>query len=534
MKNLGILLILLWIGQTAFSQDWDWTGAISTGSIDDDIAFAAAENACGTKVAVGFFSAEINFGGTTLLVSGEEDGYVAEFDESGFTGNVLQVTSPGRVRVFSVTSDGIYFYVLGTVEGIGWAGSHMIGGTGDPYSNFVLGLDNDLNVLWAQTLGQTTYDQYGGITIDQNGNVVIASSFFGADPVNCGAENFLTNGLNDIFATGFDPDDGTPLWSHQAGGAGNDFASDIAADGGNLFVTGNFNGILHWDTLSAVSAGLNDIFTAGLDATGNALWINPVGGPTSDAGTSISARNGKVAVGNSFTGSAEFHGITLVSGGSASQDIATILYDASGNFLWVRPGTSVMNSVPNDILIDEFGDVWITGRGAAELMFAANYSESFSAAGAFLVRYAQNGNVTLLEKADGSCWDEGRGLMKTPEGVWIVGDFECNNFTAGNFVLESLGQKDPFILQFSADPVWTPEVTKQNAHIFPNPATHLFSFETDEPGTLQIFNLMGQCVLSEKVWGKTTFEISHLSAGMYSLVWTSESGEITRDKLIVR
>ena len=95
------------------------------------------------------------------------------------------------------------------------------------------------------------------------------------------------------------------------GGADSDKGSSIAIDGsGNVYTTGFFEGTVDFDPGNGVfitSAGFEDIFISKLDASGNFVWANAMGGADRDYGYSIALDgSGNVYTTGFFAGTADF------------------------------------------------------------------------------------------------------------------------------------------------------------------------------------------------------------------------------------
>ena len=76
------------------------------------------------------------------------------------------------------------------------------------------------------------------------------------------------------------------------------FVKDIKIDAsGNRYVTGSFNATADFDpgsgTANLISAGLNDIFLAKYDASGNYVWAKSMGGTGADLGNSLALDGSK-------------------------------------------------------------------------------------------------------------------------------------------------------------------------------------------------------------------------------------------------
>jgi hypothetical protein len=120
--------------------------------------------------------------------------------------------------------------------------------------------------------------------VDGGGNVLVTGSFQGA--VDFGGGPLTSAGSTDIFVAKHSGTDGTHLWARRFGGASFDGASGVAVDGaGNVLVTGSFQGTVNLGGGPLTSAGSTDIFVAKHSGTdGTHLWARRFGGTSSDGG----------------------------------------------------------------------------------------------------------------------------------------------------------------------------------------------------------------------------------------------------------
>ncbi|PHX82007.1 MAG: hypothetical protein CK539_06890, partial [Flavobacteriales bacterium] len=159
-------------------------------------------------------------------------------------------------------------------------------------------------------------------------------------------------------------------WAKAMGGSSSDFSICIALDGsGNVYTTGYFGGLADFDPGAGVanltSAGSTDIFISKLDASGNFVWANAMGGIGDDGGYSIALDgSGNVYTTGLFRGTADFDpgaGLANLTS-SGTYDIFISKLDASGNFVWAKAmGGTGSESVGGSIALDGSGNVYTAG-----------------------------------------------------------------------------------------------------------------------------------------------------------------------------
>ncbi len=180
---------------------------------------------------------------------------------------------------------------------------------------FIQKLDPDGKLIWAKAMGGINWDVGNAITIDKDGNVYTTGSFkftVDFDPGE-GVEEFTTpnTGFMDMFIQKLDAD-GNFLWAKQMGGIYDEEGLSITTDDeGNVYTTGGFSETVDFDPGTGVqeltSKGSKDIFIQKLDADGNFVWVQQMGGEEYQAGNSIVLDADKnVYTTGSFGGTVDF------------------------------------------------------------------------------------------------------------------------------------------------------------------------------------------------------------------------------------
>src|SRR6185436_1054252 len=157
---------------------------------------------------------------------------------------------------------------------------------------FVSKLDGSGNFIWAKQMEGTANEQGISIRVDASGSVYVAGAFNGTVDFDPGAAtyNLTTLGNNDIFISKLNST-GNFLWAKQIGGSASDNARSMAIDAaGNVYTTGDFYAAVDFDPGAGtfnMTPESYDAFISKLDASGNFVWAQKLGGPSSDRGYSI-------------------------------------------------------------------------------------------------------------------------------------------------------------------------------------------------------------------------------------------------------
>jgi hypothetical protein len=242
---------------------------------------AIATDPAGNILVTGIFSVSIDFG-LGPPDGGDMPGFVVELDPSGAPLWDLafgsQDTGTGSAAA-SITSDSAGNVLLAG----GFIGSVDFGGgplmSVGAQDAFVAELLEDGTFFQATSFGTAGVTSATSIAVDGGGDVVVTGNFNGS--VQFGSTVFTNAGQGDVFVVELHQQNWTPVWATRLGGQG---AAEIQATGGaldgdgNVFVTGLFSGTVDGCLTPLVSMGPRDLFVAKLDPQGNCMWAQDVGG----------------------------------------------------------------------------------------------------------------------------------------------------------------------------------------------------------------------------------------------------------------
>jgi hypothetical protein len=210
-------------------------------------------------------------------------------------------------------------------------------------------------------------------------------------------------------------------WASSVGNnMNNNFIRDMVADNqGNTYLVGNFTNSIETAVDTITSLGGEDIFIAKYNAAGDLLWLRSGGSaspllPFFSSSESASAidvdDNGNLFVAGRFEDTLTFGNITVVNPNvQISTAIFIAKFNTNGVIQWIKTGIGTnTSSFPtsfnstnnvNDLELDDFGNVYITGGyqnslsfSSVVLPFQSGSSSCLNCISAFLVKYDTNGN----------------------------------------------------------------------------------------------------------------------------------------------
>ncbi len=417
MRNLSILLLLsaLFPSLSAQTVALDWV--IQIGGIENDLGTAVTVDASGDVYSIG------SFGGTV------------DFDPGMPT---LNITTAGETDIY------------------------------------VQKLDAGGNLVWAVTMGGTSFETGRAIAVDAAENVYITGNFSGTadfDP-GVGVSNLTSLGLEDIFVCKLDPS-GALLWAKQFSGTlGLDIGQGIEVDAaGNVLTVGYFASDIDFDpgvgvfTLTPTFGP--DLFISKLNAAGDFVWAKQLGGSNLHFGLDIELdATGNIYTSGHFRETSDFDPGTgvfsMTSGGD--QDPFVMKLDAAGDFVWARQFSGTGNDAVQDMAIDAGGNVLATGYFDALADFDPG-TGTFDmtpggSADVFIVKLDNMGDFVWAKQISPTTFASGSSITSDPCGNvytsgYFVGTADLDPGT-GTASLTSAGGSDLFInkLDASGDYIW--------------------------------------------------------------------------------
>jgi hypothetical protein len=169
---------------------------------------------------------------------------------------------------------------------------------------FLLKYSSGGTYLWSRAFGGSGDDVAYGVDVDDGGNIAVVGSF--QMTMSLGGNPLTSAGLSDIFVAKFSPL-GNHLWSLRVGGTGIDVDYAVAVDGsGNVVLAGGYQ----------YTQGQWDVLVAKYSAAGAPLWSRNYGSTANDLGFGVAVdRGGNVLVTGYFQGTINFGGGPLTSAG---------------------------------------------------------------------------------------------------------------------------------------------------------------------------------------------------------------------------
>ncbi|HEX5053194.1 MAG TPA: hypothetical protein VFZ65_15575 [Planctomycetota bacterium] len=299
-----------------------WVQAIGGVGHDRGLGIASLWDSLGGCVVAGSIAGSAVFGAgqanqTTVQSLGNDDGFVARYDDRGEFQWVRTVSGPGADVATAITATWPgRLYVAGTIEDSAtFAGgaqpSALVGSVGGKDA-FVAGYSSQGDLMWTRRAGGPFDDDAVGVVATYGIGVDIVGSFTGTAMWSgpSAFEDRTSHGGTDAFVASY-TEDGELLQVLQAGGPGDDVATGVWFTSCGRVIVGSFEESAEFgdspDPVTLVSAGASDVFLACFNGD-EPVWVERAGGVGRDVtyGLSSSYKTGFLTIAGSFENTASF------------------------------------------------------------------------------------------------------------------------------------------------------------------------------------------------------------------------------------
>jgi hypothetical protein len=519
--------------------DWQW--ARSSSGIGEDRGHSVAVDGSGNVYVTGQFSnSSIIFGTNILHHSGVEDIYIVKYDPSG---NVIWAKSSGGTAIdlgYGVTCD-----VLGNVYLTGSFASPFIVFGNDTLHNaggtdmFLVKFDSAGNVLWSQSTGGSGDDFGYNIKTDDSGNLYVIGNFYSLS-LTFGSTTLYANFTRKIFIVKYDQN-GNVLWANGSGLGSVDFGKCVAIDDiGNVYIAGEYYDYdVSFGTDTFDNTGVDDIFIAKYNSSGNYMWATVAGGFNEDkvTGLVVDAAGNCFISGNFRSPFIAFGSTVLNNADFGAWDIFVIKVDNSGNIVSAQSATNNLDEdATTGIGFDDNNNLCVAGWYNGAITIGSTTITSNGLFDVFVAKYDTSLNPLDAISAGGQGQDFTNNMVTTPNGnIYITGFYDGPTFPIGTTTLTDANTGfDMFVAKLSDEPTSVNEkINDESLTIYPNPGNGIFNISGFESGTIKVFSEIGKCVYQSEINKTEKINLTALSKGIYFCKLIDESGMMQSEKIII-
>jgi hypothetical protein len=300
---------------------------------------------------------------------------------------------------------------------------------------------------WAVSAGSTAMDEAERVTLDKNGNVLIAGKFNGSFSI--GSNTLTSAGDKDILVAKYNSS-GVAQWARSAGGSSTDEALCVATDqNNNVIITGFYRNQANFGSTQMIGYGGDEMFVAKYNSGGTLQWVKHAYGPGDERGKGVACdASGNVFVTGYFKDTVYFEGTMLISPGLDNVFLAK--YNPAGTLLWVIEGGSASETWASSVGVNSAGEAWITGSFEGTATFGNLSITSNGGNDVFLVQASASGSWTLAVNAGGIADDFGNGIFVDHwDHIALTGSFFQTASFPPSATITSNGDKDGFVAYFN-------------------------------------------------------------------------------------
>ena len=251
-----------------------------------------------------------------------------------------------------------------------------------------------------------------------------------------GVLNLNSNGLQDAFLQKLDSN-GNLAWAKSFGGINYDAAQALVSDhNGNVYVVGSYSLTVDFDpnlgVVNSTANGGKDIFIQKLDSSGNFIWTKSIGGIANDEAFDIEITNSnKLIITGWFSNSVDFDpgaNQFIITSFIRSNDAFILSLDLNGDFLWAKSLYGLGGTKGNEIVIDDFGNSYLTGFYSANTDFDPGPNvhniQAVNLIDAFVLKLDSLGSFEWVHTFGGNSDDLGLSIaLDVNNGVYVCGYF---------------------------------------------------------------------------------------------------------------
>ncbi len=372
--------------------------ATQAGGTGDAGANGVSALADGSSIITGQFNGTATFGATTLTSTGSDAAFTAKLNANGSYAWATQSGGTGDADANGVSAlaDGSSI-ITGQFNGIATFGATTLTSTGEQ-DTFTAKVNANGSYAWATQAGGTLSTIAIGVSALADGSSIITGQFLGT--ATFGATTLTSTGSLNSFTAKVNAN-GSYAWATQSDGTGYAVAYGVSAlSDGSSIITGNFSGIATFGTTTLTSAGSYDSFTAKVNANGSYAWATQVGGTGAAYAWGVSAlADGSSIITGEFSGSATFGTTTLTSTGL--DDVFTAKVNADGSYAWATKAGGAGFARANGVSALADGSSIITGEFSGTATFGTTTLTSTGSSDVFTAKVNADGSYAWATQAGG-------------------------------------------------------------------------------------------------------------------------------------
>ncbi len=301
----------------------------------------------------------------------------------------------------------------------------IIGGVANMEDFWIVKLDATGNILWENTIGGNEHDILTSMDLTADGGYIIGgytNSHISGDKT----EDRFTGGTNgyDYWVLKLDAS-GNIVWQNDIGGTKDDYLKCIISttDGGYLLGGYSYSQISGDKTEAAFGTTTSDYWVIKLNSTGGIVWQNDIGGTGNDQVTALAECND----GGYFIGGVSKSTIT----GDKTENVVYSFYNdywiikinSTGGIVWQNDIGGYNDDIVYDIDATADGGCIVTGASESNtaLEKTENNIDDTHDDDFWLVKLSASGAIEKQNTIGTSRWEVPRSLEVVDDGYYVAG-----------------------------------------------------------------------------------------------------------------
>lgn len=536
MRHLLLLSFSLSIHTILFCQNWQSIITGSSPNQNEGITTEVYEN----KVYFGgIFEDLVSIGFNSANGLNGKDLFIGKTTLNGFTEWLIPINGTALDRISNIELSGDRLLVSGVFT------DSLFLGTDTLINDYQTGafiayfdtLGNYIDV-WAPDVYNADFKDFD---YDSQGNLLITGDFY--QHLTYGSFTMTGTGGN-FFLLKYSPSLDSVLWAVQSQGDAN-YGIKMALDhNDNIYTTGAYNdGTYFIDTLINTGNLNHNMFVSKVDVNGNHLWLTTIEGTGEVHGFGIACDDtSNVFVVGEFEGVLDVQGNILTSNGS--YDGIIVKYDSSGNYVWAENIGGTNSDEAYEIKLDKNNDpiVLLEAHSGAEYKGQTLFTNGFNEP--LLVKIRNSDASLIWDRRLYSTQTSGVvqcvSMSQNNDYIAITGAnrtsivFNSQNYPAPNtkdFYVTIL--KDSLTYHLGIEEEYA---TVSEIQIYPNPTTDLIFLRCSIPiRSLLLYDSKGNLVQQKDVNKlNSTMKLNGLNNGIYFLIIHTQGKFETRKLILAR
>ena len=300
----------------------------------------------------------------------------------------------------------------------------------------------DPAIAWQKTIGGDQADVLNSFEPTPDGGYILAGYTSSSAS---GEKTENSNGALDIWLVKVD-DTGNIQWQNTIGGSGDDFVNVVkpTADGGYIVLAGSDSNISGDKTEN--SRGGLDFWILKLNASGDIIWQKTYGGSNPDFDTygQQTTDGGFLVAGYSDSGATG----DKTEASNGQRDYWILKLDANGNIVWQNAmGGSLIDRVQAAAQTPDGGYI-IAGFSSSPLS-GDKTEANYGGTDYWIVKLNATGSIVWQNTIGGNASDALRDLIPTSDGGYLAGGYSLSSIS-GEKTENSNGDYDYWLVKLNA------------------------------------------------------------------------------------